>query len=444
MWVLGLAAMIDNVDQYIVRGDSDQLEHAFRVGDFAIGILFSAFIVVNGLATLPASYIGDRWSRTRIMALTITAWSLISALGGLVPGGAFGLLIVLRGALGFGQAVTDPSGSSLLADYYGLEHRGRAYSVQQCLIYVGLGLGLAIGAFFGTHFGLIGWRLGFAVSIVPGLLIAAACRALPEPSRGTADRAHVTHDESLELAGDQGHIFSAGPRRFLLDMLGGLRADVRTILSIPTMRYALVGVSTILFVVTAVSTWMPTLYERQFHLGQGTANAAFGALAIVAGIPGTLIGGWMADRWVNRFLGARVLIPGVGITLSGTLFIASFIPMPFAPCYVLQLLGFLAASSSVPALRAGLSDSTPAHLRGTGFGAFNIASIVFGSAAAPVLTSAVADRFGGDYRVAFALVMPLTYLGAGFLLAARRHIEADTARIFQAVLTAMSQPAASS
>jgi len=95
MWVLGFAAMIDNVDQYIVRGTSNQIERVFRVHDFQIGILFSAFIVVNGIATMPASYLGDRWRRTKIMGVTIVCWSLISALGGVVPAGAFALLVAL-------------------------------------------------------------------------------------------------------------------------------------------------------------------------------------------------------------------------------------------------------------------------------------------------------------------------------------------------------------
>ncbi len=438
MWVLGFAAMIDNVDQYIVRGTSNQIEKAFGVGDFAIGVLFSAFIVVNGIATMPASYLGDRWNRTRIMAVTITAWSLISALGGVVPAGAFGLLVVLRGALGFGQAVTDPSGSSLLADYYGIERRGQAFSIQQCLNYVGLGLGLAIGSFFGTHFGSYGWRLAFGVSIFPGLLIAYLCWRLPEPSRGTADRSHVTHEGGMELATEQKPLFPDGFSRFVGDMVTGLRADVRTILTIPTMRYALVGVSSILFVVTAVATWMPTFYERQFHLAQGPANLAFGALVVVAGIPGTLVGGMMADRWINRFVGARVVIPGVCIMISGALFMLSFIPMPFTGVFILQLLAFLVAAASVPALRAGLSDAVPAHIRGTGFGAFNVASIVFGAAAAPVVTAAVATEFGGNYRVAFSLLMPITFVGSFFLLAARRHIETDTAKIFESVALAMN------
>jgi MFS family permease len=439
MWVLGLAVMIDNIDQYIVRGTSNQIEKAFGVGDFQIGILFSAFIVVNGLATMPASYLGDRWSRTRIMAITIIGWSVVSALGGVVPAGAFGLLVVMRGALGFGQAVTDPSGSSLLADFYGIDRRGRAYSMQQCLIYVGLGLGLAIGSFFGTHFGSYGWRLAFGVSILPGLLIAYFCWRLPEPRRGSADRAHVTQDEEMEVAAPTRQpLFPDGVARFFSDMARGLRTDVKTILGIPTLRYALVGVSSILFVVTAVASWMPTLYERQFHLSQGSANLAFGMLVIVAGIPGTLVGGLMADRWINRFLGARVVIPGVCLMISGALFMVSFIPMPFGGAFALQMLAFLSAASAVPALRAGLSDSVPAHLRGTGFGAFNVASIVFGAAAAPLVTSAVASQFGGNYRVAFALVMPITFLGAAFLLAARRHIEKDTAKIFEAVVAAMA------
>ena len=442
MWVLGLAVLLDSLDQYIVRGNADQIERAFHVGDFSIGLLFSAFIVVNGLATMPAAYLGDRFNRTSIMAVTITVWSVLSALGGLVPAGAFALLLVLRGSLGFGQAVTDPSGSSLLADYYGIERRGRAFSIQQALSYVGLGSGLTIGSFFGTHFGHIGWRLGFGVSIVPGLIIAFICWRLPEPRRGSADRAHVTHHEGLEVGGQKRTMFPNGVGVFARDMVIGLRDDVKTILRIPTMAYALVGVSTILFAVTAVATWMPTLYQRQFHLSQAAANSAFGALAIVAGIPGTIIGGWLADRMVEKVRGARVVIPGVCIAISGTGFMISFIPMPFAPAYAIQLLAFVVAAASVPALRAGLSDSVPAHLRGAGFGAFNLASILFGSAAAPLATSAVATAFGGDYRVAFSILMPLTIVGAVFLLAARRHIEEDTAKIFQAVVTAMAAESA--
>ena len=53
-----------------------------------------------------------------------------------------------------------------------------------------------------------------------------------------------------------------------------------------------------------------------------------------------------------------------------------------------QLFGLFVIVMSIPALRAGLSDALPANLRGAGFGAFNVVSIVLGAASAPLIVSA--------------------------------------------------------
>jgi MFS family permease len=439
MWVVGFTLMIDGVDQYIVRGDSDQLKAAFHVGDTAIAVLFSAFILVNGIATLPSGYLADRWNRTRAMAVTIVAWSVISAVGGLVPTSAFVLLVVIRGSLGFGQAITDPSGSSVIADFYGTEKRGKAFSIQQCLNYVGLGVGLVIGGALGPLFHGQGWRVAFFVSIIPGLVVAYMCWRLPEPRRGTADRAHVAQSDQMEVSDEElGPLFPHGVKVFTREMVSGLNRDMRVIMNIPTLRYALVGVSTVGFVVTAVGTWMPSFYQNQLGLTQGKSTAIFGLLLVVGGIPGTIWGGWMADRWVTRLVGARVVIPAVCMLVSASLFVLSFAHIPHDLVFLLQLLGLVAATASVPALRAGLSDASPAQVRGAGFAAFNLASVVFGAAAAPLVTAAVASQFDNDYRTAFLIVMPIAFLGAACLLLARRHIEKDSAKVFEAVVTAMA------
>jgi len=61
-----------------------------------------------------------------------------------------------------------------------------------------LAIGGAVGPLLGGH----GWRLAFFVSLLPGLAVAALCWKLPEPRRGTADRAHVTRSDGMELADD--------------------------------------------------------------------------------------------------------------------------------------------------------------------------------------------------------------------------------------------------
>ena len=78
MWVLGLVIMVDQIDQNIVRGVVDQIKADFHVNDAAIGLLLSAFVLVNGLVTVPAGYLADRWNRTRTIGHTVLGWSVIT------------------------------------------------------------------------------------------------------------------------------------------------------------------------------------------------------------------------------------------------------------------------------------------------------------------------------------------------------------------------------
>jgi MFS family permease len=436
MWVLGLVVLMDNVDQSVIRGMVQPLEHAFGVGDFAIGVLASAFVLVNGLVTVPAGYLGDRVHRTHLIGRTMAGWSVLSALGGAMP--TFPLLVGARGLLGFGQGVSDPAANSLIADFYDLGRRGTAFSVQYCMTFVGFGAGAALGTVISSPVNSSNWRWAFVVSALPGLLVAVLVYRLTEPRRGAADRAHVgVADETGVGSPTRTPLFEEGVGRFLVDMVRGLRTDTRTILKIPTMRYALVGVSFILFTVTALSFWLPTFYQRQLHLSASRATALFVALAVGAGVSGVLLGGRLADRLTDRIRGARMAIPGFCLVICLTCFLVSYLWLPVAPTFALEFVGFFAASMSIPALRAGLSDAVPAHVRGTGFGAFNLFSVIFGTAAAPSAVGLLSDLFGHDLRTALILVTPPAYIGAWLLLRARDHIERDTAAIFTAVIEAV-------
>ena len=430
MWVLGLVLMIDQVDQNIVRGVVTPLKADLGVGDLGIGVLLTSYTLVNGVVTVPAGYLADRWHRTRTMGHTIVGWSGITALTAAMPN--FGSLVAIRSALGFGQAVTEPSAASLLADYYPVEQRGRAFSIQQCLLLVGFGLGVGVGGVVGA---LLGWRAAFLVVGTPGVVIAVAVYRLREPTRGAADRMHLGFD-----AGDEEPrpaLFEGGLLRFARDLVDGLRADARTILGVPTMRYALVGVSVLLFSITAVGAALPQFYERDLHVAKGAAEVWTGVLVILGGIPGVLLGGRMADRFMTRIRGARMAIPAYCLLVGTTMFTASYLWLPFGAAFPLELAGFFVTTMSIPALRAGLSDAVPANLRGAGFGFFNLASVVFGGMA-PLVVFGLSQATG-HLRTAFLIVSPPMYVGALVLLRAREHMDADAARIFEAILTAMQE-----
>ena len=442
MWVLGLVVLVDEVDKNIVRGLIDPLKDEFGVGDFAIGVLLSLQLLFNGVVTVPAGYLADRWNRTRAIGTTVIAWSALSAAGAGAIG--FTMLVGLRSLLGFGQAVSEPSAASLLGDYYPPERRGKAFSIQMAMLFVGTGLGVALGGWLGI---VLGWRWALVIVALPGIAVAMLVYRLREPKRGTADlMAAMGGGEIEDSDGDSPRLFEHGLRQFLVDMVDGLRADMRTVLRIRTMRYALVGVAALLFTVTAISSWLAQYYIRHLHVAEGDGEAWFMALAILAGVPGILVGGRVADKYAHRVQGGRLALPAVFLFVGTTFFTASFLIRPdeytlaaILPAFGLQLLGLFVDSMAIPGLRAGLTDALPASLRGTGFGAFNLVAVVAGQAAAPFVVSAVSSLNGENLRVAFLVVSPLSYLGAAVLFRARKFLDDDMQKIMLAVLTAMQE-----
>src|SRR5262245_37617388 len=437
MWVLGLVVMVDQIDQNIVRGVVPQLKEEFGIDDAGIGLLLSAFVLVNGLVTVPAGYLADRWNRTRTIGYTVLGWSFITMLTAAAMN--FATLVGLRALLGFGQAITEPSASSLLSDYYPTEQRGKVFSNQQVMVFIGFGLGIALGGAIGEAFG---WRAAFLVVGPPSMLVALLAFSLKEPKRGHGDRLHIDSDHvdtDADTGSETEHValFEHGFRRFVVDMVRGLRDDFSTIWQITTLRYALVGVSSLMFTVAGIGAWLPQFHERFSGMTEKQATSAVGALSIFGGIPGVLLGGKLADRLATRIKGARVVIPAYCIFAGNTILIVSYLPVPAAVSIGLQLFGVFAITMAIPALRAGMADAVPAHLRGAGFGAFNLVSILFGAAAAPIIVGALADVW--NLRVAFLIVSPPVYVGAWILFMARNHLDADAMKIFEAVVRAMEQ-----
>ena len=433
MWLLGLVIMIDQIDQNLVRGVINPLKEEFNLSDAKIGLLLSCFVLVNGLITVPAGYLADRWNRTRTIGHTIIVWSGITAVTAAAPN--YWSLVGIRSALGFGQGITEPAAGSLLADYYPADQRGRAFSIQQVLLFLGFGLGVGLGGVIGES---LGWRWAFLIVGSPGVLFAFLVYRLKEPTRGHGERVHLGLDAD-HVEAESEPLFEGGFGQFVKDMIQGLRQDLHTIWGIRTMRYALVGVSSLLFTITAIGAALPQFYERQLGVAKGDAEAYLGALVIMAGIPGVLLGGRFADRFANSVRGARMAIPAYCILTGYGIFVLSLVGFPFAVAYPMEVIGFLILAMSVPALRAGMSDAVPANLRGAGFGAFNLCSVVFGQAAAPLIVFGLSGFFDDNLRTAFLICSPPVFIGALVLLKARDHLEADAAKIFEAILRAIQE-----
>ena len=427
MWVLGLVIAVDTMDQSIVRGVQSLIQEDFGLTDASVGFLASAFVFVHAVITIPAGYLADRLNRKRVIGTTVVLWSGITALTGACQ--SFIQLLLVRGALGFGLGVTEPSANSLLTDYYPSHQRGRAFSIQQLMLFVGFGAGIGLGGAVGAE---LGWRWAFVIVGAPGVLIALLVLRLREPKRGHGDRLSVGIESSLDDAHDeQPRLFEHGFVTFIADLVRGLRDDVKTILQIPTLRFVMVGIGVLLFAVNGIGYWLQVYHDRFSGLTLSAATSATGGIVVLGGVGGTLVGGVLADRYQNRIQGGRVAIPAYCLMVGTVLFSASLLPMPAAGSLTIQALAIFVYTLAIPSLRAGVGDAVPAHLRGAGFAAFALISAIFGAAAAPPVIGALSDIW--NLRIAFLVCMPTIFIGALILLRARKHLDEDVAKVLMAV-----------
>jgi len=422
MVVLALVNLVDQVDIAILRGVLPVLDDEWGLSDLQLGLLGFAFVFLNAVATVPAGWLADHTRRTRLIGWTLLSWSGLIALSATAVN--YVNLLAARAVMGIGQAVDDPASTSLTGDYYPSRLRARAFSLQQVSLFVGGGIGLALGGLVGET---LGWRWAFALVGMPGSVIALLVFRLREPVRGEADRPEgapppaPTEDDDVRSVGE-----------FVRRVRRELGSELRVIFGIRTMRYILVGVAALLFTVSGIFFWLAVYHERYSDMTVAQATA-FTALVLGAGgALGTFGGGAVSDRLHGRVEGGRILLVVWSAVAATVLFLVSF-AVPNVPLRLaLQFVGVTAAAGAVPGLRASMLDVVPASSRGVGASAFALTSAIFGSALAPPLVGLLSDLT--SLVGAFYIVFPPIIVGLLFLLRARKTVEADAAAILGALI----------
>ncbi|MGZ8762468.1 MAG: MFS transporter [Acidimicrobiia bacterium] len=433
MWpmvVLALVNLVDQIDVAILRGVLPFLEDEWGLSDFQLGLLGFVFIFVNTIATIPAGWVADHYRRTRVMGWTLLSWSGLIVLSATAVN--YLNLLFARAVMGIGQSVDDPASTSLLGDYYPARMRARAFSFQQVVVFVGGGIGLALGGYVGST---LGWRWAFALVGMPGSLVAVLAFRLREPRRGEAELPDGAHPgPEPEVSPARGLTFRAFVRKMFTD----LSVELRMIFGIRTMRYILIGVSALLFTVAGISYWLAVYHERYSGMTVTEATAFTAAVLGVGGIIGTFGGGAFGDRvFGTRGPSARVAFVVWSALACTVLFLISFALANVGVRLALQFLGVVAAAGSVPSLRASMLDVLPAQSRGIGASAFALAAAVFGTALAPVLVGVLSDLT--SLVGAFYIVFPPVMVGLLFLLRARTTIVEDAAAIIAASAAAQAE-----
>ena len=198
-YVLGLLVVVyvlNFLDRQILSILAERIKRDLQLRDDQIGFLYgTAFAVFYALFGIPLGRLADVWVRTRLIALGLAVWSLMTGASAFARG--FVELSAARIGVGIGEASANPAAYSLLSDLFPPARRATVLAIYSSGIYIGAGLGLGVGglivqrwdaAFAGVPppFGLHGWQVAFLAVGLPGLLLALWVASLREPPRGAA------------------------------------------------------------------------------------------------------------------------------------------------------------------------------------------------------------------------------------------------------------------
>lgn len=386
--LLTLVYVLNFLDRSLIYILFTPIKAEMKFSDLQLALLgTTSFVIFYTLLGVPFGRLADRVVRKNMIAGGLAVWSLFSGLTGFAD--SFWTIFFCRVMVGVGEATLGPAALSLLSDYFPPRMRATVQGIYSSGVAIGGGLAFFLGGWIGQTYG---WRWAFYLLGFPGLILAVMVFLLREPARGRTEIAAVRYGRE-----DWKILFRSVPLRYLY------------------LGYALFGIAS-----NNLGIWGTAFLVRVHGMSLATVGLAAGILSVLVGVPVTILGGYLSDRFRRLGRGSRMAFSAFAALVSVPLWLgflyggnAGLLLALSIPLYGLALIWLAPAA-------ADLHEIAGPHLRGLGIGIFysivNIAAYLVG---APLIGK-LSDRLGvatdpGQMRIAL-LVCPIACVLAAILL----------------------------
>ncbi len=380
--VVTLLNFLNYIDRYIIAAVLPRMQSELGLSNAQAGLLATAFLIAYFITSPVFGVLGDRLSRTRLMALGVSAWSIATAATGIMRN--FAQLMTARSFVGVGEAAYATISPALLSDYFPQSQRGRAFAVFYLAIPVGAAVGYLLGGLIEPAFG---WRVAFYLVGLPGIIMALFALSVPDPPRGSMEDSSPSSPEPL---------------------VSTLRAFSRNFPYIGTVF----GYAAYTFALSGLAFWMPGYLEKVRGVDLARANFLVGSVTVVAGLGGTVAGGYLGDLFAARIKQGQLWICGLS-SLAGIIPTWLALTTPTAPAYVVWLFAaelFLFLSTGP--VNVVIVSVVPIGARAMAMAVSIFIIHLFGDAIAPPIIGMLADRSSLSRAV---LIVPAAVALSGFL-----------------------------
>lgn len=371
--------------------------------DAQLGILMGGgFALFFAVAGVPLARLADRSVRRTFLAGAILFWSSATALFGATT--TFAQMLTARVALGVGESACIPTSHSLLTDYVSPDNRPLAFGIHSTGGVVGVTLALMLGGYLATA---IGWRNTMYLAAIPGLVLAILVFfTLREPARQGASASEPV------------------VRHF------PLKAVVQHLLSTKSYLFVLLAICFSLLVEFGLNQWLPSFYVRQFGLEMADMGYSYGLAIASGGIPGSIIGGLVANRLVRSDVRWLAWLPAAMYAIALPVGLSMLLATTAQQALVLNALYAFVIFATNGAFWSACFISVPPMMRATTSAITLMVGGIFGVAVGPVLVGLISDFLApraGSHSLQSSLVAVqcLAIVVVVFLLIAARHLRKD-------------------
>lgn len=394
--LLTLVMTIDYADRTVLSAMGPTIKRVFSLSNTRYGLLAAVLGIVGALATVPSGALVDRVRRTRLLAGSVGAWSLAMLSTGAAT--SFSMLLGSRMVLAVVAATVGPAFPSLAGDAVAPRRRGAFLGRVESGQFLGSGAGVLVGAGAVT---LLGWRWGFWLLVLPGLLLARRLLREPDPERRPA-------------RGAAAKLSTGGVFKYLL----GHRTPSLVLLAVTAANAFL----------AAVSAFAVIFAVGQYHVGTGVADLALLGLG-----GGALAGVWSGGVANDGLLRAgrpvlRLPLIAVACVTAAMLWLPALLTASLAVALPFLVVGSFVLAAALPALDAVRVEVLPSPVRGRAESARTLLRTAV-EGGVPLAVGAAADHLAGGgaagLRVAFLATLPALLVAAALMVAASTFYEAD-------------------
>ena len=273
---LTLLNVMNFVDRQLLASFGNWIKPDLQLSNTEFGILTGlAFLLFYSVGGLFMGALADRYNRTRLIAIGLAFWSILTALSGAARG--FVSMLIPRMLIGVGESMMTPTAMSLLSDRFPARQLGFASG----FYYMGVPVGVAASLFVVAYLEpLLGWRGCFYLLGGIGVFLALIIVVfLKEPKR----------KQIVETSTEETRVSF---KEIFFTLVNALKNSPALLMTI--------GGGVAFHFILGAATFEQLWYVEERGFDRSEIAEISGWIGIVGGVLGNLFGGIGGDKFLAK------------------------------------------------------------------------------------------------------------------------------------------------